>query len=199
MPIPSACIEITCAWSSSGWQGVNIWHGQTASSGAPTVTDSQVLVDRLQTFYNALASSIASGTTITVGSVVKAIGQTPVSYVGTTPRTVTCTHTGDTLPTQTTLTVRLRTPDATRRGRGHIFLGNFGEDQNIGGVPISGLATTINTAAAGLISSPFSTLPALGVLSRVGSGTPASPNPYFTALLTAVAGSGWTVLRSRRR
>jgi hypothetical protein len=103
------------------------------------------------------------------------------------------------LPTQTTLTVKLRTPDATRRGRGRVFLSQFIETQNTGGVPTSALVSAVNTAAAGLISSPFSTLPALAVLSKLGTGTPEAPNPYMTTIQSAVSGSTWTVLRSRRR
>jgi len=198
MALAASTIRIVCTWSGNGFNGVNVWNGVTSVSGPPAVADAQVLVDRLRDFYTAIASVIASGTTITVGAPVVAIGQTPNTFVGVTPRTIAMTGAGELLPLGTTLTVKLRTPDATRRGRGRIFLGNLTESNSLGGVPIATALNTINTACNGLISSPFSTLPALAVLSKIGSGTPANPNPYTTSLQSAIASNRWSVLRSRR-
>lgn len=199
MAIPSAAVRIDVLWTSTNWTGVNVWHGQTSISGAPTTADTQTLVDRLQTFYTALAPQIGSSAVLTVGVRAIAIGQTPVQFIPVTPRTVGGSRAGEPLPTQTTLTLKLRTPNATKRGRGRIFLGQFLEDQSSSGVPSSTLVSAVNTAAAGLISSPFSALPALGVLSELGTGTPAAPDPYLTLINSAVSGTTWTVLRSRRR
>lgn len=199
MAIPSACIRIEVTLSNGPVTALNVWHGLTSLTGAPTVSDSQVLVDRLRDFYVAINGQLAIGTNVTIGSKVVAIGQDPEQYVGVTPRTTTGTLAGDALPFQTTLTLKLRTPDATRRGRGHIFLWPFSESQNTATIPASTLTSAVNTAAANLVSSPFSALPALGVLSRIGSGTPAAPNPYFTAINSAVCSTSWSALRSRRR
>ncbi len=199
MAIPSSGIEIKCTWSSSFFQGVNVWHGITAVSGAPSVTDAQVLVDRLRDFYTGIADQIASGTTITCGATVVAIGQTPKVFVPVTPRVVSGVRTGEPLPAQTCLTLKLRTPDATRRGRGRIYLSNFIEDQNTSGLPTSALISDVNTNAATLLSTPVTAVPALAVLSKIGTGTPAAPNPYMTTLNSAVSSNTWSVLRSRRK
>jgi len=197
--MPSAAVEIKSTWNSGSFQGVNVWHGWTAASGAPTVADAQTLVDRLRDFYTGILDQIATGTTITVGSTVTAIGQTPVSFIPVVPRVLAGLRSGEILPSQTCLTVKLRTVNATRRGRGRIFLGNFLEDQNNNGQPSATLVSDVNTNAATLISSPAGTFPTLTVLSKLGTGTPAAPDPFMTALSSAVAGSTWSVLRSRRR
>lgn len=199
MAIPSSAVRIEVTMANGPVTALNVWHGQTAVSGAPTVADAQVLVDRLRDFYVALQNQMAIGTNTTIGSKVIAIGQNPETYVGVTPRTASSTLAGDALPLQTTLTLKLRTPNATRRGRGHIYLWPFTEGQNSATIPVSTLTAAVNTAAASLISSPFSTLPALGILSRIGSGTAAAPDPYLTLINSAVCSTSWSVLRSRRR
>lgn len=200
MAIPLDAVRIEVAYSGSVPNALNVWHGLTdAAHGLPTVANAQVLVDRLRDFYTGILDQIATGVTITVGSKVIAIGADPEQFVAVTPRVLAGTRAGEILPLQTCLTVKLRTPNATRRGRGRIFLNGFLEDQNSNGSPSSTLIADINANAPTLISSPPSTLPALAILSRVGSGTPAAPNPYLTGLSSAVAGSSWVVLRSRRK
>lgn len=199
MAIPSAGVRIECTLQNGAVAALNVWHGITSVSGAPTVAAAQVLVDRLRDFYVAINSQLLIGTNVTIGSKVIAIGQTPNVYVGVTPRTTAGTLAGPALPLQTCLTLKLRTVDATRRGRGHIYLWPFSQSQNPATVPVSTLTAAINTAAAGLPSSPSSATPALAVFSRIGSGTPTAPNPYMTAIDSAVASTTWSVLRSRRR
>lgn len=199
MSIPTAAVRIDAVWANASVSGVNVWHGQTAVSGSPTVTDTQTLVDRLQTFYTAIADRISTGTTVTVGARAIAIGLTPEQFIAVTPRVVAGTAAGDPLPLQTTLTLKLRTVNATRRGRGRVYLSFMTESDSSNGAPTAVLLNDVNTAAAGLISSPSTTLPALGVLSNLGNGTVVAPDPYLTVINSAVAGTQWSVLRSRRR
>lgn len=144
-------------------------------------------------FWTALAGSIVNTLTVRTDAQVylvdEATGQ-PTGINAVTPVVVACTQSGDPTPYATQAVVQWRTGwfIGGREVRGRTFIPGMSETNNTLGRPTSGLLTTINNAAAALISDANSVF---GVYSQ--------KNFNFQE---AVSGSTWTewgVLRSRRQ
>jgi len=185
-------IRIECVIGSSvaGGGGLNVWHGVVADP--VTAAGAQALVDRLQTFYTAIAAHIPTGGGVTVGARVLDISQTPNVLVPCTPRAVSTTGAGDQLPQQTALVMALKGAALSRRWQGRVFLPMLLESDNgVGGFPASSLVTTIQTAANAIPNSPsIGTIPFFAIHSRLDQA--------LRPIAVCTVRSTWAVLRSRR-
>lgn len=143
-------------------------------------------------FWTALKSSIVDDLTYATDTAVfeidEATGQ-PIGLQSVASSTAVCTQSGDPLPFMTQAVCQWRTGTFIngREIRGRTFIPGMSETNATNGVPVAGLQTTVNTAAAALIADANSTL-------QVYSLTHHNAQP-------AVSGTMWSqfgVLRSRR-
>jgi hypothetical protein len=152
-------VPVRIAFTGSGAPGANVWHLRTVAepfAPGPDVNISGAL-SALQDFYLGCASAIAGTlsidgeiTEITPGG--EADPQAQSRFVQVTPWTVQAGTGDESLPDLLAITVTLRTEDASRRGRGRVFLGPV-KDETLasGGTPSDIVLQDIRNAAAALV------------------------------------------------
>jgi hypothetical protein len=119
-----AIIRVVAELTRSGVSvGANVFHFQVTT---PELDGAQASVDALETFYDSIKGVYTSTTTITIGSVVATVGETPNRFVdGVTPAVVNGTGATDAQPNNSAALITWRTGLAGRSRRGRSYLGPF--------------------------------------------------------------------------
>jgi hypothetical protein len=132
-------------------QSVNVWHWIVPNSAL--LTEAQNAVDGLQTFYTAVAGSLANGFSIAIGKRVVTVDQSPNLIVSPTVRNVSSSGTGHSAQ-QAAIVCSLGSNVVGGSHRGRIYLGplDTAAINTDGRTVASADQTTINSALAALMA-----------------------------------------------
>lgn len=170
---------------------VQHWAGATTDDPEGFVQEAEEARDRLQAFWEHLRPAMKTGTTIRPVARAVVVSLTPPGEIPlSAPPVLTCSSNSTALPWQTQGVITLRTGEATRRGRGRIFIPYLTIVQGDDGVPSTAMQTLMNTAADEL-STPAGVTPLNLVLYHRDLGT-------ATNVGSAQARNYWAFLSSRR-
>lgn len=171
----------------------------SSPGGSASVT---AAVNAVHTFWFTMKGAIQTGVTWTVQGEVAQIENTTGELVGiinVPSLTNVGTAADEALPWATQALVQLNTNDFvhSRRVRGRIFVPAMGEANNTGGVPSSGLRSSLDGAAEALIADAGCILE---VWSRPYAGSEGNPARQGSShvVQSADVSPKWSVLRSRR-
>lgn len=180
-------------WSSAtGGPGVNVWHLRTTGDSEDTV-DIAALSEIVHTFYSDISAAFPTGFTAAYAGVATSIEADPVTNTGADAWVVPgSSGSVDTLPPATQLVVTMRTPSATRSGRGRKFFGPLITGmKEPNGTPAATCLTLFTDAFTDLVSSSEAfTNGAVGVWSPTQS--------LFRDVTGFSIADRFAVLRSRR-
>lgn len=175
------------AESSLAIESVNVFHWQIPGAGSQA-TEIAAAITAMTNFYNAVKALIPTST-ITIGTRVVTVDQTPNQELASSNATVTTTGGSTSAVTSAAAVCAYRGPFIGARYRGRIFLGPLADAAVASsGTDITGsAATTISAAWATLVATTTSSI-AFGVWSRT-----------FQTFTPAVASSVRSGLGSQRR
>jgi hypothetical protein len=169
-------VPVNISFPGAGSPGVNVWHIRTSGvSGGTELTEANVLIGYIRTFYNTIVAHYPATTTLTLGTVTELLTSREIVP---TFATVTGTGTGS-APQALALVVTWRTSIAARRGRGRTFLGpHVTTDIQNDGTPSAALISDVNAAATTMLSSSTGYgSGAVGVWGYSAAKTPGKANP----------------------